>query len=53
MRYVNSIVTLHQVADFVLFLAKGQSAVRVDIFALLSEVLFEASVSITQTFMAR
>jgi len=52
-RYVNLILTLHQVAHFVLFLAKGQSAARIDVFALLSEVLFEASVSITQTFIAR
>jgi hypothetical protein len=52
-RYVNSIVTLHQVTDFVFFCAKRQSAARIDILALLSEVLFEASVSITQTFMAR
>jgi hypothetical protein len=47
--------TLLQVADFVYFCAKaaGQSAARIDIFSVLSDVLFEESVSISQTFKAR
>ncbi len=55
MWYVTYSDTMHQVTEFVYFCALSgfSGAAMKDAFAILSQVLFEESVSIRQTFIAR